>query len=61
MNLPYILMVDCKTMLENRMWAIFYMKEEKADRLTSALEVNHELSSMFKNRFSDRMGKEVLP
>ena len=54
-------MVDCKTMLENRMWAIFYMKEEKADRLTSALEVNHELSSMFKNRFSDRMGKEVLP
>ena len=54
-------MVDCKTMLENRKWAIFYMKEEKADRLTPALEVNHELSSMFKIRFSDRMGKEVLP
>ena len=51
---PHFLMVDCKTMFENRKWVSFYTKKERADCLKTALEeVNQEFSSMYKFRFSD--------
>ena len=54
-------MIDCKIMFENRKLATFYMKEERTVYLKTSLEVDHELSSMFNIRFSDRTGKEALP
>ena len=45
-------------MFENRKWASFYMKKERANPLKTALEVNQELCSNYKIRFSDRTGKE---
>ena len=48
-TLPYHLMVDYKIMFKSRKWATFYMKKERVDLLKTALEVDHEWSSMFKS------------
>ena len=61
------LMVGCKTILENRNWASFYMKKEKIDRLKKALKegkclvTGMDLREMFSISVGDRMGTQYLP
>ena len=66
-SLPECLMVDCKTILETRKWALFYMKEGKIDWLKNALKkekcpvTDKKFGEMFSISVSDRMGKQYLP
>ena len=60
-TVPNLLMVDCKSELEYRKWATFYMDRERADLLAMALTVDSKLRKMFGIRFSDRMGERVMP
>ena len=61
------LMVDCKTILETRKWASFYIKKEKVDRLKKALKegkcpvMDMEFWKMFSISVGDRMGTPGLP
>ena len=42
-TIPNLLMVDCKSNLENRKWATFYMDRGRAKLLATALEVDSDL------------------
>ena len=61
------LMVDCKTILETRKWALFYIKKEKIDRLKKALKEGKcpvpgmKFEEIFSISAGDRMGTPCLP
>ena len=42
-TIPNLLMVDCKSNLENRKWVFFYMDRGRAKLLATALEVDSDL------------------
>ena len=60
-------MVDCKTILETRKWASFYIKKEKVDRLKKALKEGKcpvkdmVFGEMFSTNVIDGMGTPCLP